>query len=189
MTQGSLFADSLKPVVDLVYPPRCPLCGVAIAQQGGVCSDCWGDLEFPADPGPDADVYPATYYNDASRRLVLSLKHGGRISLAKLLGRLMAARLPSPDEGYQPLIIPVPLHCWRLWSRGYNQSALLAREIANAAKGELLVDGLVRRKRTPSLGGLNSEQRRKVLEGAIEVRPSRRASILGEVKRRPGPSR
>lgn len=90
----------------------------------------------------------------------------------------MAARTPALDN-VAPLLIPVPLHRWRLWGRGYNQAALLARELARHGKGELLVDGLIRHKRTPSLGGLGQHERRKALEGAIMVRKGRIGRIAG----------
>lgn len=125
-------------------------------------------------------VYAATLYNDASRRLVLDYKHGGRITHARLLARLIAARLPDPLAGRGALLlVPVPLHRWRLWHRGFNQAALLARELARMGKGEALVDGLLRRRRTPSLGGLGRAARDRALAGAIIVHPRRRARIAG----------
>lgn len=175
---------SMKPLVDLVYPPRCPLCGAALADQDGLCAECWGLLDIPASDADGAQVsdavpvYAATFYNDASRRLVLDYKHGGRITHARLLARLIAARLPDPvGERGKPLLVPVPLHRWRLWSRGFNQAALLAGELAKMGKGEALVDGLLRRKRTPSLGGLGREARDRALAGAIIV-PRRRAQRI-----------
>lgn len=180
---GSHLAEGLKPLVDFVYPPRCPLCGAALARQGGLCADCWGTLAFSEEPAENAGVMPvmaATLYNDTSRQLVLNLKHGRKIALAGLMGRLMAARLPDPLPDLPvPLLIPVPLHCWRLWHRGFNQAALLARELAQAGKGELLVDGLVRQTRTPSLGGLGRAARAAALAGAITVSPRHAARIAG----------
>lgn len=197
--------DGLRPVVDLVYPPRCPLCGDAIAAQGGLCGECWSDLEVPgepacescqrplgsaaaakasqcyvciADPPHHSGIIAASLYNDASRKLILTFKHGGKIALAPLLGRLIAARLPVTD-GKPPLLIPVPLHRWRIWKRGFNQAALLAREIERQGKGELLVDGLIRRRPTPSLGGLGREAREAALADAIVVRAGALPGIAG----------
>ena len=60
-------------------------------------------------------IYAATYYNETSRKLVLAYKHGGRIALARLLARLIAVRLPDSPEGRAPpVLVPVPLHRWRL---------------------------------------------------------------------------
>ncbi|MEL7445273.1 MAG: phosphoribosyltransferase family protein [Pseudomonadota bacterium] len=102
----------------------------------------------------------------------MTYKHGRKIALSKLLGRLLAARLPE-RTGQPPLLIPVPLHRWRIWQRGFNQAGLLAKELAVRGKGDLMVDGLVRTKQTASLGGLGAKARRRVLQGAISVRPSR----------------
>ena len=194
----------LAPVVDLVFPPRCPLCGEALAAQGGLCAACWGELAIPGDPCcaacqrpfPDGmaaqalcapcltdpprhdGVAAGTLYNDASRKLVLAFKHGHRIALAPMLARLIAARLPE-DIGPGWTMVPVPLHRWRLWRRGYNQSALLARELARLRGSELLVDGLVRLKQTPTLGGLGKAARARALSGAITVNPRHAARIRG----------
>jgi ComF family protein len=81
---------------------------------------------------------------------------------------LIAARIPPCEE--ERLLIPVPLHRWRLWQRGFNQAALLARELDKAGCGRVVVEGLVRTKRTPSLGGMGAKARARVLNGAIAVR-------------------
>jgi ComF family protein len=197
-------ARAAAPLVDLVFPPRCPSCGEAIAAQDGLCTACWSELAIPgepacarcqrpfvgapvaegavcapclADPPRHDGIAAATLYNDASRKLVLAFKHGHKIALAPMLARLIAARLPPTDEAW--LIVPVPLHPVRLWRRGFNQSALLAREIARLRGASLLVDGLVRRKRTPMLGGLGKAARTRALSGAIAVRPRCRAALEG----------
>lgn len=194
----------LAPVVDLVFPPRCPLCGEGLAAQVGLCAACWGELAIPGEPScascqrPLADgvvdgstcavcladpprhdgIAAGTLYNEASRKLVLAFKHGHRIALAPMLARLVAAKLPG-EVGDGWIAVPVPLHRWRLWSRGFNQSALLAREIAALRGCRLLVDGLVRTRRTPPLGGLGKKARARMLSGAIAVNPSRAAAIKG----------
>lgn len=176
-------AQGIRPVVDLVYPPRCPACGVAIADQQGLCAECWSSLDIPSasvDSGDAVPVHAATLYNDTSRKLVLAYKHGGRIALSRLLARLIAARLPDASAAaVAPLLVPVPLHRWRLWQRGFNQAALLARELAQMGKGVALVDGLIRRKRTPSLGGLGREARDRALAGAIIINPASAAVMAG----------
>ncbi|OYW45193.1 MAG: amidophosphoribosyltransferase [Sphingomonadales bacterium 32-68-7] len=195
--------DALAPAIDLVFPPRCPACGEGLAAQDGLCAACWGELVIPgepacalcqrsfgaeqgegsvcapclADPPRHAGIAAATLYNDAARKLVLAFKHGRRIALASLLARLIAARLPQ--TGPDTLIIPVPLHRWRLWRRGFNQSALLAGELVKLRGGRLVVDGLVRRKATPTLGGLGRAARARALSGAIAVAPRRHTELSG----------
>lgn len=194
-------SDALTPVLDFVFPPRCPLCGDPVAAHGGLCLGCWETLAVPsgtccslcqrpmgeghgidaelvcapcmAEPPRHAGISAATLYNDPSRALVLALKHGRRIGLVPM----MAQRLPVLEGEWQ--FVPVPLHRWRLMRRGFNQSALLARELAGHTGHSLVVDGLVRTRPTPSLGGLNRATRARVLRGAIVPHPSRGALLKG----------
>lgn len=192
----------LAPVADLVFPPRCPLCGEGLIAQAGLCADCWSELAIPgepncakcqrpfgsgvpegsicapclADPPRHDGIAAGTLYSDASRRLVLAFKHGRRIALAPMLARLMTARL---EAGPGWLVVPVPLHRWRLWRRGFNQAALLGREIAQGKDAELLVDALVRKKPTPVLGGLGRKARARALAGSIAVNPRRAGRLKG----------
>ena len=175
--------EGLRPVVDLVYPPRCPSCGAAIATHGSLCQDCWGELEFPQNDDKSVDegsrrsqIIAATIYNEMSRSLILKFKHGGKLALAPLLGRMMASRVPA-NKGVDPLIIPVPLHRTRIWKRGFNQAAMLAREISRAGKGTLFVDALVRQRRTPSLGNMSAEKRKAALTGAIALHSKARDAV------------
>lgn len=193
----------LLPVVDLIFPPRCPLCGGGIGSQSGLCPQCWSTLSVPGDPAcelcsrPFGDTMPdggicapcfaqpprhggiaaATLYDEPSRKLVLALKHGRRLALAGMMARLIAARLNGVDESW--LFVPVPLHRWRLWKRGYNQAAELARELVGISGGRLEVDALERRKPTPSLGGLGKLARERALSGAIRVNPRRAGRLKG----------
>lgn len=194
----------LVPVADLIFPPRCPLCGEALAAQSGLCAGCWGELAIPGTPccascqrpfgeqgfggdvcapclaaSPKHDgIAAGTLYNHASRKLILALKYGHRIALAPLLARLMLGQLPE-QVGADWMVVPVPLHRWRLWRRGFNQAALLGRELARAQGSTLVVDALTRRKRTPSLGGMGKTARARALSGAIVVNPRRLGVIKG----------
>lgn len=166
--------------------------------------DCWPQLVIPAQPAcstcqrplklevangeeqcaiclaspPKHDgIIAATLYNDASRKLILAFKHGKRIALADMLGTLMAARLPQLDGEH--LCIPVPLHRSRLWMRGFNQAALLADVLARRSRQSVLPDGLIRKKRTPALGGLGRKARERTLSGSISTNPRYKSHIKG----------
>jgi ComF family protein len=183
MALSRSLAHAVAALVDLVYPPRCAACGVAITGQSGLCADCWCTLEVPpmAPEGTGhVPVHAATFYNDTSRRLVLAYKHGARIALSHLLGRLIAARMPEPISGrLPPLLVPVPLHRWRLWSRGFNQAALLAQELARQGKGEVEIAALIRHRRTPNLGALGREAREQALSGAIRLATGKAEVLRG----------
>ncbi len=108
---------------------------------------------------------------------MLAFKHGRRIALAQFLGRIVAARLPQIDATW--IVVPVPLHRWRLWRRGFNQAALLGQEVARQHGAGLAVDALLRRKATPMLGGLGRKARARTLSGSIVVNPKRAGLLKG----------
>ena len=111
-------------------------------------------------------------YDKHSRQLVLSLKHGDRTHLAGALGRWMHRAGAEVLDGAD-LIVPVPLHWTRLFSRRYNQAGLLAHAIHAAGGPPVAPDWLVRRHRTPSQGHLGPLARARNVRGAFAVRDGR----------------
>jgi len=110
------------------------------------------------------------------REWVLASKHGGRADLACELGVALAERLLactrggalSPDRA-APLLVPVPLHSIRRWSRGYDQAALLASSLAEHT-GLDSRRALVRTRATPPQGAPGSRSRRANVRDAFRVR-------------------
>jgi ComF family protein len=86
------------------------------------------------------------------------------------------APLVKPEG--EPILVPVPLHRTRLWTRGFNQSALVARELSRRLK--IAADPLLLRRirRTPPLKGMTPVQRRKTVAGAFRV--TDKAAIAGK---------
>jgi ComF family protein len=111
-------------------------------------------------------------YDKYSRGLVLGLKHGDRTHLARGLGRLMRRTGEEVLEGAD-LLVPVPLHWSRLFSRRYNQAALLAHVIHAEGGPPVAPDWLVRSRRTPSQGRLGPLARARNVRGAFALQPGR----------------
>ena len=107
--------------------------------------------------------------------LALRLKYGGRLAFATTAARLMARHLPSDAD----LLVPVPLHRWRLWGRGFNQAALIAAALARTSG--ITHDPLLlhRARRTPALRGMNPRQRRQAVRAAFAVDPARALALKG----------
>lgn len=94
------------------------------------------------------------------------LKYRRRAELAEPLGKLMAAywtQHPMPVD----VVVPVPLHAARLRERGYNQAALLAREMARRAGLAIDEQTLVRQRATSPQVDLNARQRKENVDGAF----------------------
>lgn len=101
--------------------------------------------------------------------IAIRLKYRRKVALARTMARYMAPLVRSEDEA---VLVIVPLHRSRLWQRGFNQSALVARELARTT-GLRSDPHLLRRvKRTPALKGMSLRQCRDVVTGAFGVEKS-----------------
>ncbi|SFR81914.1 comF family protein [Sphingomonas jatrophae] len=116
-------------------------------------------------------VSAAVAYGPIARALALRLKYGGRPGVARTMG---AAMLRLAEPGW--LLVPVPLHRWRLWSRGFNQSAFIARDLGRRAGLPVAIDLLRRTRATPKLRGLGAAARARAVRNAFEVAPSGKAA-------------
>ena len=189
--------------LDFALPPRCAGCGIIVSEVHSFCVDCWAQIEFLGESGCTTCGLPlqateqdtcgaclaapprigrtraAVAYDDLSRSLAIRLKYGRKVALARTMARYMA---PLVDKTEESLLVPVPLHRSRLWTRGFNQSALVARELSRRLGIAADAFALVRLRRTPPLKGMSATQRRRTVAGAFRVRDpaavARRTIIL-----------
>lgn len=143
-------------------PPWCAACNRPFVYDRGAgarCTDC------TARPPPHAGVRAAVAYGDVARTLALRLKYGGRTAFAETAARQMMRLMPGDAD----LIVPVPLHRWRLWSRGFNQAALIAASLTRAS-GVPQDPLLLRRPRaTPPLRAMGKAARARAVAGVFAV--------------------
>ncbi len=121
-------------------------------------------------------------YRGAGRRLLHAVKYAKREDLGAPLGVALGERVleTAPEQGRPApdLVVPIPLHWWRRWRRGFNQAALVGEGVG-AVLGAPVVEALARRKATPALFGIEREAREAVVGGAFAVRASvRGAKVL-----------
>jgi ComF family protein len=111
-------------------------------------------------------VYSYGSYEGTLRQLVHLFKYGGVRPLARPFGRFMIQALPR-DASFD-VIVPMPLHWFKQWQRGFNQADLLAREIGK--KWGVPVRNLIRRRRATSpQAGLTNAKRRANVRGAFRI--------------------
>lgn len=111
-------------------------------------------------------AFSFAFYEGTLRKLIHIYKYHGVETLARPLSAFLTAALPQDQR--IDCIVPVPMHWWRRWKRGYNQSELLARELARST-GLPMVKALRRSRGTPPQAGLSNRERRLNLRGAISV--------------------
>ncbi|MFT3913785.1 MAG: phosphoribosyltransferase family protein [Anaeromyxobacteraceae bacterium] len=170
----------LRALLDLVYPPCCVACGEDLADVASgerlagaasgepfcaVCADAL--LPPPTLVGVEGldGIAAGGLLGGPLADAIHALKYGDRPALARPLGAWLAARVPLPPGA---LLLGVPLARGRRIARGYDQAALLAREVARAAR---------RRARLAPAGVLA-----RVRETAPQVgkgRAARRTNVVG----------
>ncbi len=195
----------MQSALRLVLPPQCISCGGVVSEEFGLCADCWRDTPFIhgltcdacGTPLPGQDEGKAEYcddcltlarpwsrgraallYKDNGRRLVLALKHGDRLDLARPAARWMF-RAAAPILTENTIVAPIPLHWVRFVRRRFNQSALLAQGVARLGGLDHCPDLLTRPRRTPTQDGRDRDSRFANLAGAIRVHPRRAQRVQG----------
>jgi ComF family protein len=114
-------------------------------------------------------VYSYGSYEGALRELVHLFKYSGVRPLAGTFGKFLAQALPR--ETSFDVIVPMPLHWFKQWQRGFNQADLLAREIGK--KWNVPVRNVIRRKKaTRPQAGLTNAKRRANVSGAFQIKSS-----------------
>lgn len=189
---------------DIIVPPCCVLCRTRLEGHHLLCGACWREVHFirqplcdvlgiplPFDTGERtvsaaALAQPPAYdraravahFSGGMRTLIHQLKYADRHDGRALFGRWLAEAgrelLPAAD-----VIVPVPLTRWRLLSRRFNQSAILAQELAR--RTGIAVDPFVlqRMRFTTTQVGLTHDQRRRNVAGAFGVPAARRRRVAG----------
>jgi ComF family protein len=191
--------------VALVYPPSCIACGGSVADPHGLCAACWGGIGFIERPfcerlgtpfavdlgtlllSPAAMADPPVFrraravarYDGVARKLVHRLKYGDRVELSLTLGRMMA-RAGQEVLADADLVVPVPLHWLRLWTRRFNQAAALAGVVSRLSGVPLEAHALRRRKRTRQQVGLSKAERAANMQGAFAVPRAMRPVVQGK---------
>jgi ComF family protein len=193
----------LRAALDIALPRLCAVCREPVEGEG-LCASCWSKLSFITrpycerlgipfvyDPGPgilsmeaiaDPPVYnrarAAVRFDEISRVLVHALKYGDRLDLAPMMGRWIS-RAGREVLAEADALVPVPLHWRRLWTRRFNQSAMLAAAVSAASGVPMVTDTLKRVKATVQQVGLSRSERAANVHGAFRVPEQGKAAVVG----------
>jgi len=188
----------IREMTDLLMPRVCLVCGRQLgAREEHLCIWCASDLpltyywEQVHNPMADefnalleryrADAEPMRYafaaallfyhHENPYKQIPRALKYGGNVAAGRFfsaqLGRYMAA---APQFADIDLVVPVPLHWYRKWRRGYNQAEVIAAQLARALDAKLGADVLCRTRRTRTQTRLDADARLKNVACVFRVR-------------------
>ncbi len=161
----------------------CMACGCEIQASNNayLCSNCMATL--PVTTAPQTNHYSPFVYEEPIRTMILKLKYADNGFIAKALTPYLAAvylQHIAKQFSTPPIIIPVPLHRSRYNERGYNQSTVLAKELATYLNLTVVTDALVRTKKTIIQKHMTDTQRVANLKGAFTVAKMHADKIKGQ---------
>lgn len=158
--EGNYICDSCRQALPRILPPICPRCGKP-QSDGMLCPAC-GDGSSGID-----GIRSPFLFDGVIRQAVHELKYRNIRALVEPMGELLFDYIlenPVPGE----VLVPVPLHRKRLRERGYNQSALLAKQMGKLTGMAVVDDCLIRRLHTPPQARTtNIEERRTNVTNAF----------------------
>ena len=183
----------LTNLFDYILPPCCLSCSELTANSKGFCATCWHKLNFIAKPyciscgqklniSIFEDMECAKYlhkkpvyniarslvkFDEHSKKVIHAFKYQDKTGLAKVFAKLMTERY-GLELSKADLIAPVPMHKLKRLFRLYNQSHILAKEIATLLKKPLKSDLLIKAKWTKPQASLPKSAREKNLSGSLK---------------------
>ncbi len=154
----SICSESLMPI----NSPMCGICGIPFDCVGPdhLCKECM------IDPPPFLSARAVYRYGVAARDAVLRLKYEKISWIGKKLGTLISKTFLL--DNLTDVIVPVPLHKNKLYLRGFNQSALLAKQVSKLFSCPISVSAIERIVDTPPQAGRNKRERLVNLNGAFQ---------------------
>lgn len=165
-----LFSRALSSLLDLLAPPTCAACE-AHSPAAPFCHECGTIVSSRSEPlVEERPLIVLGAYAPPLSTAIVRMKYQNRPELALPLARLLAPRLADARLLPHVPLVPVPLHARRLATRGYNQAALLAQELARLSGRKCHPRLLGRPRETERQVGKSRRERRENSDGAFELR-------------------
>lgn len=166
-------------ILNLIYPQTCGICGKLATNS--LCKKCEIELKKQSENKilTDEEEIEDKYFNELMyifkyegqiRKLILDYKFNEKsyIYLTFVNFILKNKKIFENIKNYDT-IIPVPISKKRYKERGYNQSLLIAKEIAKRTDLKLVNNCLIKTKNIIEQSKLNKEERKKNIQGVYEI--------------------
>ena len=163
----------LSTLLGVLAPPRCAACDALEPERTGYCAEC-GTPEPLLDVAlhiAGVPVFAGTRYAEPVASAIHRFKYANAPELSRTLAELSARAIDLLGIEAGDVWVPVPLHPLRLAERGYNQSALLARELSRLARGPVDARRLCRLRHTEQQAKRDRRARSQNVAHAFAARP------------------
>ncbi|MFI3241855.1 MAG: ComF family protein [Alphaproteobacteria bacterium] len=144
-----------SPLINFLLPSHCIICNKVLDSDAQICPDCFNKLNFISKPyckkcghpfldGQDGEFCgfciknkkdvlnisrSVSVYDEVSKKMIIDFKFFDKTQNIKVFGKWLKIAGADIFANNIDVIIPVPLHFFRLLKRKYNQAGLLAKEI------------------------------------------------------------
>lgn len=197
----------IREMTDLMMPRTCLVCGRQLgAKEQHLCIWCASDVpltyywEQPHNAmanqfnalleryRPEGEPMPYVFatallnyhHENPYKSIPKALKYGANLRAGRFFAAQLGRHLSwSPHFADVDLVVPVPLHWYRKWRRGYNQAEVIAVELARELKADCRPDVLRRVRRTRTQTHLDATARLRNVAGVFQVRPRALSCLMG----------
>lgn len=166
----------IQTFLDLIFPRFCHICQQRIFDEKILCNECRKLLKFRNKvEHPSESSFQQAYavydFNPSIQKLIHEFKYNELKNIGVFLGEQAAEYIQSqkvfPHVDY---IVPVPLHSVRKRFRGFNQSEVLTKTIAQKCKIPHLPHLIMRRRYTQTQTKLGRLARKQNVAGAFRCK-------------------
>jgi len=149
-----------------VITTPCLVCSatLSIKDTTNVCGSC-----LQTKPFYQESIIPLEYVFPTTT-LIKQLKYKEKLFFSEILSQILLNKIKRENRPLPELIIPVPLHPFRLMNRGFNQSALIAKTISKELNIPIDLKSCRRIRNTLQQTGFNKSQRKKNIRNAFSIR-------------------
>ena len=199
-----LIKKNIKVIIDLIFPKKCIICDKHDCQNE-ICTECWVKIKFISQPSCFICSTPFLYeeekeaicapcivnkpnydraiaileYDDASKKIIHKFKYNDQLHILNYIVNLMT-NIGKEIFNNIDMIAPVPIHKYKLLKRGYNQSALIAMNIASRKNLPYLPQLLIKSKNTIAQTGLKKSQRISNISNSFKLNHKFYANLAGK---------
>lgn len=181
-------------ILDILCPKTCPMCDKIISRHENICTTCHSKLVYIHEPKckkcgkelrddtkeycTDCSVKKHYFklnvavfeYSDMVSKSLYKFKYHNRRTYARFYGEAIAKHCANDIRRWNPdVIVPVPIHYKKRIKRGYNQAALIARELGKEINIYVDEKYLYRVVNTRPMKELNKTTRKKNVENAFKI--------------------
>ena len=162
----------LEKVLEYIFLPSCGVCGKL--GEGYLCKECEKELNKYTincnDFKQKTDILHIFQYKELIRKLIIQYKFNNKSYLYKTFCEFIVKNKKAFDFiKSNNKIIPVPMHNRKKALRGYNQSELIAKELAKTAKIKIFTDVLIKTKNNKVQSSLNKQDRKNNVKDVYKL--------------------